>query len=414
MTPDLTLSYGLRWDYQPPYREVDDQISTFLPTSPNPGAARTCPARWRSRRTDVDRYGHSFQDTWYGGYRPAARPRLLADAEDDPARVLGDLLQRDRQPELGDAGRLPGSPSFSSPNNYHAGVQLERAAVPADRSTVRRPLDPSFANGQSVTYTTRDAARLPRVQSFNVGVARELGDGPDAGSELHRQPIVAPGAAGQQLGTELRADRVPGARQPAVPADHLAAAAANAGFVEPFPGFANQLGANTVAQSLKPYPQYTSITRQLDPPDGRRGALRLGAGQGDQRVSQGLSIVSFYTYMRNRSNTNYTLAYPGERPLGDGSRDGAAHLLVQLVVRAAVRSRRVVPGGDSGFVAALVSGWNVRRGAALPVGQLPSRSPATQQPVAARLQHQVRRPRRRRRTSTRIRRATSIPRPTAT
>ena len=39
VTPNLTLSYGLRWDYQPPYREADDQISTFLPDIANPGAA---------------------------------------------------------------------------------------------------------------------------------------------------------------------------------------------------------------------------------------------------------------------------------------------------------------------------------------------------------------------------------------
>ena len=173
------------------------------------------------------------------------------------------------------------------------------------------------------------------------------------------------------------------------------AAAANAGFVQPFPGFANQLGANTVAASLKPYPQYTSITAnstRLMEGEARYDSVQVKA---TQRVTKGLSIVTFYTYMKNKSNTNYTIAVSGERPLGDRSRHGAAHLLVQLVLRAAVRSRQVVPVADSGIVTALVSDWRFSGQRALPVGRR-ARDHGDEQPVAARLRHQVRRPRRRR------------------
>ena len=38
------------------------------------------------------------------------------------------------------------------------------------------------------------------------------------------------------------------------------AAAAAAGFSSPYPSFASQRGANTVYQSLRPYPQYTAVT----------------------------------------------------------------------------------------------------------------------------------------------------------
>ena len=34
----LTLTLGMRWDYQSAPTEVDDQYSTFSPTTPNPGA----------------------------------------------------------------------------------------------------------------------------------------------------------------------------------------------------------------------------------------------------------------------------------------------------------------------------------------------------------------------------------------
>ena len=59
-TPALTLSYGVRWDVQPPYREVDDQISTFLSDIPNPAAANL-PGALAFASTDVDKYGRSFQ-----------------------------------------------------------------------------------------------------------------------------------------------------------------------------------------------------------------------------------------------------------------------------------------------------------------------------------------------------------------
>ena len=35
---DLTLTLGLRWDYESARTERDDQMSTFSPTEPNPGA----------------------------------------------------------------------------------------------------------------------------------------------------------------------------------------------------------------------------------------------------------------------------------------------------------------------------------------------------------------------------------------
>ena len=37
-TPKLTVSYGLRWDYDPPFSEVQNKISSFQPDLPNPGA----------------------------------------------------------------------------------------------------------------------------------------------------------------------------------------------------------------------------------------------------------------------------------------------------------------------------------------------------------------------------------------
>jgi hypothetical protein len=155
-----------------------------------------------------------------------------------------------------------------------------------------------------------------------------------------------------------------------VPIEHLAlgnllfqpinsAAAQAAGFREPFPGFANQRGANTVAASLKPFPQYTSITAgstRLMEGEARYDSFQIKA---TQRLTAGLSVVSFYTYMKNKSNTNYTVAYPGERPLLIDPQTPPHIFSFSWSYDLPFGRDRKFLSGDSGIVSAIVSGWRV-------------------------------------------------------
>ena len=75
-----------------------------------------------------------------------------------------------------------------------------------------------------------------------------------------------------------------------------------------------------------------------------------------QRVTKGLSIVTFYTYMRNKSNTNYTIAYPGERPLGEDP-GTAPHIFSFSWSYELPFGRDKSFLADSGFATALVSDW---------------------------------------------------------
>jgi hypothetical protein len=353
VTPNLTLSYGLRWDYQPPFREVDDQISTFLPDVANPGAAGRLGAL-AFASTDVDLYGHSFQDNWYNGYGPRLGIGYMVTPKTNLRASYGLYYNGTGNQNSVTPVGYQSSPSFQSPNNYQPVFNWNGQSFP---QTFNRPgtLTPSFANGQAVTYTTPDAARLPRVQSFTVGVARELTRGltMDLSYIGSRSKNLALPANNSELNY--------------VPLEYLAlgnllfqpitsAAAANAGFVQPFPGFANQLGANTVAASLKPYPQYTSITAnstRLMEGEARYDSLQVKA---TQRVTKGLSIVTFYTFMKNKSNTNYTIAYPGERPLGEDP-GTAPHIFSFSWSYELPFGRDKGFLADSGFATTLVSDW---------------------------------------------------------
>jgi hypothetical protein len=174
--------------------------------------------------------------------------------------------------------------------------------------------DPSFANGQAVFYDPPDGGRLPRVTSWTAGIQRELAGGfsVDASYIGSRSTHLAMPPANSQLNF--------------VPVEYLglgnlllqpitSAAAQAAGFTPPFPGFAAQLGANTVAQALKPFPQYTSITSTSARLTEGRARYHSVQVRGNKRFSGGLTLTSFLTWMSNKSNTNYTPQDPADRTL---------------------------------------------------------------------------------------------------
>jgi hypothetical protein len=87
------------------------------------------------------------------------------------------------------------------------------------------------------------------------------------------------------------------------------AAAIAAGFTIPYPGFEKQRGANTVYQSLRPYPQFTGVTNgTIQDPVGQQkfNSLQIKA---NRRFSQGLSVLGWFTWSKGFSYAKDQ--YPG-------------------------------------------------------------------------------------------------------
>jgi hypothetical protein len=258
---------------------------------------------------------------------------------------------------------------FVSADNFTPVYNWNTAPFPQDFN-LPPVTDPSFANGQAVFYDPPDGGRLPVVTSWTVGVQRELGAGfsIDASYIGSRSEHLALPPANSQINY--------------VPIEYLALgnlllqpitspAAQGAGFTEPFPGFRNQRGANTVAQSLKPFPQYTSITStsaRLTEGKARYHSARV---QANKRFSGGLMLTSFLTWMSNKSNTNYTPQYPGDLALrvdpGTPEWIFGASWAWELPFG---RNRKFLANA-SPVVSALVSGWqfagSVRYSSGLPL-----------------------------------------------
>lgn len=351
-SPRFTLSYGLRWDYQPPMTEKNNQLSTFVPTLANPGAAGLPGAL---AFAGANGYGDNFQDSWRGGFGPRLGIGYSFDSKTALRASAGLYYNATANQTSVTPLGFVSTPTFVSADNFSPVMSWGRQPFP--QSFSRPPvLDPSFANGQAVNYDPPDGGRLPRVASWTIGLQRELSAGfsLDLSYIGSRSSHLALPAANSQLNY--------------VPIDYLSlgnlllqpitsAAAQNGGYRQPFPGFANQLGANTVAQALKPYPQYTSITStsaRLTEGEARYHSVQL---RGNKRFSGGLTLVSFLTWMKNESNTNYTPQYPGELPLlidpGTPPWIFGASWAYELPFG---RDKRFLTTA-SGLAGALISGW---------------------------------------------------------
>jgi hypothetical protein len=309
--PALTVSLGLRWDVNPPMSEVDDQMSSFQPNLVNPGAGNLLGALGFAG-TGSGRVGDNFQDTWMRGFGP----RFGIAYQFNPKTVVrassGIYYANSGNATNPFSAGFNNTPSFSSADGYTPLYNWQTGTFP--QSFARPPaLDPSFLNGQSILYAPRNGTRLPQTVNWTLSIQRELI--PNLSLE-----VVYLGSRSTHLPFTENFNYMPisglqyGSFLLMQPINSPAAIAA--GFTSPFPGFENQKGANTVYQSLRPYPQYTAVTAGstfgggVASPIGQQkfNSLEIKA---TKRYSGGLTLLGWFTWMKS-----FSLAYdqyPGDR-----------------------------------------------------------------------------------------------------
>jgi hypothetical protein len=133
------------------------------------------------------------------------------------------------------------------------------------------------------------------------------------------------------------------------------AAAATAGFTSPYPAFVNQLGANTVYQSLRPYPQYTGVTTG---PNESSGSQKFNSLQmkGNKRFSNGLTLFGYFTWSKSFSLANSQ--YPGVRYM-QLDPNPAASFSFSWAYTLPFGQGQSLLSSSSRSVSALVSGWKI-------------------------------------------------------
>jgi hypothetical protein len=300
---NLTISYGLRWEYNSPIVDRDNRLANFDPNLPNPGAGGLLGALVFAGSGTGRSGKRQFADAWHKGFGP----RVGIAYSPTPNTVLrgayGIMYDTNSGPAI-----------FLNQQGFFANNTInspDGGVTPAFNWSVGYPtvplgpfFDPTFANGGQTSYMQPSGARLPMVQNFNVGIQHQFPGGivVDAsyvGTNNHHillggdnsgfaDGIINYNQMNPQflsLGSLLES-----------PANSAAAQAA--GIKVPYAGF-----AGSVAQALMPYPQYPAGIYLSSDPVGNNtyNSLQIKA---QKQFSHGLSFLVSYVLSKNLTDSD--------------------------------------------------------------------------------------------------------------
>lgn len=255
VTPNFTLSLGLRWELQTTFTDPLDRLTYMDRFTPNPSAGGLPGANIFATDGAFNRLGnnnfkdfgprfgfaYNFMERWvvrggYGIFYHAVNRQGI--------RQSADGFNAFPQFVSADNGITP---AFNWDNGFPQNFALPPTLVP------------DVQNGQNATTLVPERAGVwPYSQQWNFTLERQLGNSLSIrgayvgtkGTRLFTQELnhnqVHPFYL--SLGRDLLTSNINSDRAQA------------AGFTEPFPGFSELWGGRaTVAQSLRPFPQYNNV-----------------------------------------------------------------------------------------------------------------------------------------------------------
>jgi hypothetical protein len=280
-TRKLTISYGIRWDLQNIWKEIHDRIAEFSATTPNPSVGGLLGA------TIYDGYGPGRCNCEFNSAYPyAIQPRLGVAYQIDRKMVFragwgltygstsdGNYISNTSIIGGGSMGYNAISfvaPGFGQPAaTFAQGLPYTQAQMyPA---TLSAGIVPFAGQLNSPPYwIDPNGGRPPRIDQWNIGLQRQL-----------TQDLMLEAAFVGNRGVWLQANNLNdlNALTPQVLAAHglSLSSSANlsllsstfasgkpqaAGFSVPYAGFPT---ASSLAQSLRPFPQFTNIPAWFSP-----------------------------------------------------------------------------------------------------------------------------------------------------
>ncbi|MDR3703462.1 MAG: TonB-dependent receptor [Candidatus Sulfopaludibacter sp.] len=344
----LTLSYGLRWDVAPAPYEVNNQVSSFSPTVMNPVGI---PGALVFGGTGPGRTGNQFIKTWTKGFGPrlgfayALNPKTII-------RSSGGIYYSDQAVSGGYTAGFTASPSFSGANPFTYVYNWGTAGFP--QNYTRPPqLTPDFQNNQSITWLLAQGTRLPQILSWTFGIQRELANNLslDVAYIGSHSTHLAAGSNFNYVDQKylslgnllLQTAGSPGAAAANVPV--------------PFAGFTGY-SRNTVAQALMPYPQYTSVGTGAE--NDPVGSARFNSLQVKltKRYSNGLTLLAFWTWMKNMS-TLQSVQYTPFRPITYSGDSPPSTFVLNASYDLPFGPKKRFVNSTNPVVVAVIGGWNL-------------------------------------------------------
>ena len=355
-TGKLTLTLGLRFDYEGAWSERYNRFSTFDPNVPNPGAGGRLGATLfaSSSRNTFDnipldawgpRFGFAYQlndrTVFRGGYGIYYAGVAFGEGTTPIQGFQSNLLAPNTTNGL--------QPAFQ----LDTGFPRNQIVFPPNTSA-------SVANGINPVGYVASGLTLPRYQNWSLTIQRQISNSIliDASYTANHGTRLPQSGAYLGLPQNMNSPSVLGLGSALLQSDINSPAAKAAGIVAPYVGF-----TGNVAQALRPFPQYQGIDWRGWPiGNSIYHSLQLKV---DKRFTNGALFRVFYT----RSKLINNGAENGQNGSGGAGLQNPINSVIERAVSADDVPNTFVfsysyefPFGkkmSGGVVKYLISGWTI-------------------------------------------------------
>jgi hypothetical protein len=307
VSSNLQLLFGLRYDIDVPVREAANDRSNFSPTALNPGAGNI-PGALIFAGTGPGRTGQSsrFANIWFKDFAPRVgftySPALLHQKtvlRASFSTIYGPLLASDTGLGTGPGFNPQASLSDASSGGYISPANINNPFTPlADVINT----DPAQLNGGGPMATYPSFGRPSATQLWSF----------DAQNQLASNLLVTLSYIGSRS-THLHSDVMyPNSINPSNYA--LGTSLNNTVTGVPYRGF-----TGTLAQSLRPFPQYSALDTLDAQENLGQGNYEAFIAKVQRRFQNGFSLLGSYTLSKLLTDADYFSA--GVEPWGSAIQD---------------------------------------------------------------------------------------------
>ncbi len=304
ITPKLVVNLGIRYDINLPPTGLNSEWSNFSPNTPNPAAGGIPGAVIFAGNCS----GCAGSQTLSGLWTKGVGPHLGLAYSYDTKTVIRASYARSYGSLVSESGSTHNS-GFTLTQTFSSGDQgiLPTFTMDGGMPAWTAPpfINPSVANGTSTAWFQGDeATKLPAFDNINFSLQRQL-------SSTTVGEIGYNGVMGEHLQAELLDynEINPSyltqwgtvAQSTTVLNSLVGSATANSvGVFAPFPSFNTLWGSRaTVAQALRPYPQYTYIDTYAGEGDhSGHSTYHAMILKFNKRVANGLTFQTSYVFSK--------------------------------------------------------------------------------------------------------------------